>query len=120
MTVYNEESGRKLFALLIITSYLLLSRFSFSLSQYKAPGARDLHEILAVESGGPGGRRLDEPGHSVADYLKFKDLIVRMLDYNPKTRITAEQALQHCFFRRSSETSSMSSTTQTVSPSHDN
>lgn len=56
--------------------------------------------MLGIETGGPGGRRSGEPGHSVADYLIFKDLISRMLDYNPKTRITPEAALQHCFFRR--------------------
>lgn len=71
--------------------------------QYTAPGSRKLHDIIGVDSGGPGGRRLGEPGHSVADYLKFKDLIVRMLDYNPKTRITPQEAFQHCFFRRSVE-----------------
>lgn len=40
--------------------------------KYRAPGTRRLHDILGVESGGPGGRRLGEPGHSVSDYLKFK------------------------------------------------
>lgn len=43
--------------------------------KYRAPGTRRLHDILGVESGGPGGRRLGEPGHSVSDYLKFKVLI---------------------------------------------
>ncbi len=40
--------------------------------RYKSAGSRKLHEILGVDSGGPGGRRLGEPGHTVADYLKFK------------------------------------------------
>ena len=40
--------------------------------KYRSPGTRRLHDILGVESGGPGGRRLGEPGHSVSDYLKFK------------------------------------------------
>jgi len=64
------------------------------------PGSVKLHNILGVDSGGPGGRRLNEPGHSPADYLKFKDLIVRMLDYDPRVRITPLYALQHAFFRR--------------------
>lgn len=71
----------------------------------KAPGSRRLHDILGVESGGPGGRRLGEPGHSVSDYLKFKDLIFRMLDYDPKTRITPYYALQHNFFKRTADES---------------
>jgi len=40
--------------------------------QYKEPGSRKLHDILGVETGGPGGRRANESGHSVQDYLKFK------------------------------------------------
>lgn len=42
--------------------------------RYKQPGSRRLHDILGVEVGGPMGRRLGEPGHSVSDYLKFKVL----------------------------------------------
>lgn len=75
----------------------------FHYKQYKLPGSRKLSDILGVETGGPGGRRLGEPGHSMADYLKFKDLIMRMLDYDPKTRITPRQALQHSFFRRTTD-----------------
>ena len=37
------------------------------------------------------------------DYLKFKDLILRMLDYDRKSRITPYYALQHNFFKRTSE-----------------
>lgn len=40
--------------------------------KYRSAGTRRLHDILGVESGGPSGRRIGEPGHSVADYLKFK------------------------------------------------
>ena len=71
--------------------------------KYRGPGSRKIHDILGVETGGPGGRRLGEPGHSVSDYLRFKDLILRMLEYDPKTRITPYYALQHNFFRRTSE-----------------
>ncbi|KAH8387995.1 hypothetical protein KR093_010797, partial [Drosophila rubida] len=71
--------------------------------KYKPPGSRKLHDILGVETGGPAGRRLDEPGHSVADYLKFKDLILRMLDFDPKTRVTPYYALQHNFFKRTTD-----------------
>ena len=71
--------------------------------KYKPPGSRKLHDILGVETGGPGGRRLEEAGHSVADYLKFKDLILRMLDFDPKTRVTPYYALQHNFFKRTTD-----------------
>lgn len=40
--------------------------------KYRAPGSRRLHDILGIETGGPSGRRIGEPGHSVSDYLKFK------------------------------------------------
>ena len=48
--------------------------------------------------GGPDGRRLNEPGHSVTDYLKLKDLLIRMLTYSPAERITPFQAISHSFF----------------------
>ena len=71
--------------------------------KYRLPSSRRIHEIIGVETGGPGGRRLNEQGHSVSDYLKFKDLILRMLDYDPKSRITPYYALQHSFFKKSNE-----------------
>lgn len=67
---------------------------------YKAPGARKLHEILGVTSGGPGGRRLGEPGHSVEDYSKFKDLIKRMLTFDPKQRISPYYVVRHPFLKQ--------------------
>lgn len=83
--------------------------------QYKPPGSVKLHTILGVDNGGPGGRRLNEPGHSPADYLKFKDLVVRMLDYDPRVRITPLYALQHAFFRRTVDEG-----TNTVATMHNN
>lgn len=44
----------------------------FVFQEYKPPATRRLHEILGVETGGPGGRRAGEPGHAPCDYLKFK------------------------------------------------
>lgn len=40
--------------------------------RYKSPASRKLHDVVGVDVGGPGGRRLGEPGHSVSDYMKFK------------------------------------------------
>jgi dual specificity tyrosine-phosphorylation-regulated kinase 1 len=40
--------------------------------RYRVAGSKKIHDILGVETGGPGGRRLGEPGHSVSDYLRFK------------------------------------------------
>jgi len=59
---------------------------------------RTLDEVLGVETGGPDGRRLNEPGHSVTDYLKLKDLLMKMLTYSPAERITPFQAISHSFF----------------------
>ena len=96
----------------VINNYTSPVSLSLSLSllfslhlQYKPPESRKLHDILGVETGGPGCRRLGEPGHSVSDYLKFKDLILRMLNYNPKTRITPYNALRHSFFKRTNDES---------------
>jgi len=61
--------------------------------------------VLGVETGGPGGRRMNEPGHQVADYLRFKDIVTRMLEYDPKSRVTPYYALQHNFFKQTSDES---------------
>ncbi len=50
--------------------------------------------------GGPGGRRSGEANHSVADYIKFKELVQQMLEYDPKRRILPFNALQASFFKR--------------------
>lgn len=69
-----------------------------------------------METGGPGGRRAGEAGHSMSDYLKFKDLILRMLDYDPKTRITPYYALQHNFFKRTTDESTNTANSTSTSP----
>jgi len=84
--------------------------------EYKPPGTRKLHNILGVETGGPGGRRAGESGHTVADYLKFKDLILRMLDYDPKTRIQPYYALQHSFFKKTADEGTNTSNSVSTSP----
>ncbi|CAG5127850.1 unnamed protein product [Candidula unifasciata] len=85
----------------------------------KPPHSRKLHDVLGAESGGPGGRRTGEAGHGVPDYLKFKDLILRMLDYDPKTRITPYYALQHNFFKKTSDESTNTSSSTSTSPAMD-
>lgn len=97
----QAHKTRKFFDKMTDGSYVL--KKTNNQRKYKQPGSRKLHDILGVETGGPGGRRHGEVGHTVADYLKFKDLIVRMLDYDPKTRITPYYALQHNFFKRTSD-----------------
>eukprot|EP00274_Cyanoptyche_gloeocystis_P000682 CAMPEP_0196654490 /NCGR_PEP_ID=MMETSP1086-20130531/4209_1 /TAXON_ID=77921 /ORGANISM="Cyanoptyche gloeocystis , Strain SAG4.97" /LENGTH=595 /DNA_ID=CAMNT_0041986295 /DNA_START=36 /DNA_END=1823 /DNA_ORIENTATION=- len=67
--------------------------------------SRSLSAVIGVESHGPGGRRKGEPGHSSEDYVKFLDLIERLLDYNPQTRISPYTALEHPFFHGSGEES---------------
>jgi serine/threonine protein kinase len=86
-------------------NWSLSNHYVFWWLQYKAPETRRLSDVLGVETGGPGGRRLTESGHSVADYLKFKDIVLRMLDYDPKTRITPYYSLQHNFFKQTSDES---------------
>ncbi|XP_064470793.1 dual specificity tyrosine-phosphorylation-regulated kinase 1A-like isoform X2 [Ornithodoros turicata] len=97
----EAHKARKYFEKLPDGSYVL--KKTKDSKKYKPPGSRRLHEVLGVETGGPGGRRLGEPGHSVANYLKFRDLVLRMLDYDPKSRMTPHHALQHSFFRRTAD-----------------
>ncbi|XP_061771167.1 dual specificity tyrosine-phosphorylation-regulated kinase 1B isoform X1 [Nerophis ophidion] len=87
--------------------------------EYKPPATRRLHEILGVETGGPGGRRAGEAGHAPCDYLKFKDLILRMLDYDPKSRITPFYALQHNFFKKTTDEGTNTSSSTSTSPAMD-
>lgn len=99
--------------------YLYYSRYVLKKpkdgKKYKLPGTKKLHDILGVEVGGPGSRRITELGHTMSDYLKFKDLILRMLDYDPKTRITPYYALQHNFFKRTADESTNTTTNSTGS-----
>ncbi|KAI1725547.1 protein kinase domain-containing protein [Ditylenchus destructor] len=75
---------------------------SRDLKTYKAPGTRRLTDIIGVHTGGPYGRRFGEPGHSVEDYLKFKDLIQKMLEYDPRARVSPYYAVRHSFLKKSS------------------
>ena len=84
---------------------------------YRRPGSRSLDDILGVETGGPGGIRKGEPGHTPEDYRKFKSLILQMLDYDPETRVKPYKALQHPFFRRSMP-SSLSTSSRIASAPH--
>ncbi|KAM8793658.1 dual specificity tyrosine-phosphorylation-regulated kinase 1B-like [Eudromia elegans] len=93
-----------------------LKRTKDTKKEYKVPGARRLHEVLGVESGGPGGRRAGEQGHAPCDYLKFKDLVLRMLDYEPRSRITPFYALQHNFFKKTSDEGTNTSNSTSTSP----
>ncbi|KAA3676116.1 dual specificity tyrosine-phosphorylation-regulated kinase 1 [Paragonimus westermani] len=65
------------------------------------PGSRRLSDILGVNTGGPRGRRAQEPGHSPEDYKIFMEFVLRMLAFDPDRRIRPTNALIHPFFRRS-------------------
>ncbi|GMR60328.1 hypothetical protein PMAYCL1PPCAC_30523 [Pristionchus mayeri] len=82
---------------------------------YRPPGARSLAEILGITTGGPRGRRMNEPGHTVEDYSKFKDLIKRMLRYDPKQRIPPHYAIRHPFLKKSKEEEHQRSSAQFAS-----
>ena len=62
---------------------------------------RGVAHIVGRSVGGPGGRRRGEPGHGEANYDLFLDLVHRMLDYSPTTRIKPDDALRHSFLNDS-------------------
>mmetsp|Transcript_16334 Transcript_16334/g.28225 ORF Transcript_16334/g.28225 Transcript_16334/m.28225 type:complete len:638 (-) Transcript_16334:975-2888(-) len=62
---------------------------------------RNLCDILGVFANGPCGRWKNHPGHATIDYLVFKDLVEKMLVYDPAERITPSEALDHPFFSNS-------------------
>jgi len=72
-----------------------------SAKKYKPARSRKLEDLLGSKTGGPGGRRSGELGHTPADYAKFEHLLSRLMDLNPATRMTPEEALSHDFLRRS-------------------
>ena len=65
--------------------------------------ARQLEDVLGVRTGGPGGRRRGEAGHTPAHYQLFLDLLQRMLRYDPEQRLTPLDALSHPFFMQEEE-----------------
>jgi dual specificity tyrosine-phosphorylation-regulated kinase 1 len=66
--------------------------------------ASDLRKVIGVHTHGPKGRRrLETVGHTVQNYIHFWDLIERMLDWDPETRIKPMQALNHPFLREDVE-----------------
>uniref|UniRef100_A0A1I8BXD5 Dual-specificity kinase n=1 Tax=Meloidogyne hapla TaxID=6305 RepID=A0A1I8BXD5_MELHA len=69
---------------------------------YKAPGSRRLSDILGMNnnSAGPFARLGEGHGHMLEDYMKFKDLINRMLDFDPQKRISPYFAVRHPFLRK--------------------
>ena len=72
------------------------------------PRLRTIRAILGVETGGPHNKLGTEnimDGHSIVDYLKFEDLVRRLLDWSPETRITPAEALLHPFFKSTKEAS---------------
>eukprot|EP01103_Thecamoeba_quadrilineata_P008033 TRINITY_DN17827_c0_g1_i1.p1 TRINITY_DN17827_c0_g1~~TRINITY_DN17827_c0_g1_i1.p1 ORF type:complete len:543 (+),score=90.49 TRINITY_DN17827_c0_g1_i1:49-1629(+) len=81
---------------------------SFRKCDIDTQDVQSLEEILGINTGGPGRRRMGERGHSPEDYHLFKDLIEKMISYLPSTRITPIQALHHPFFRPQSIVSSPS------------
>ena len=58
----------------------------------------NLERILGARTGGPRGHRANDDGHQPRDYEIFIDLILGMLEYDPKGRVKPTEALEHAFF----------------------
>lgn len=74
--------------------------------QYVSPSSRKLKDCLGAATGGPGGRRLNETGHSPEDYDRFIELLVRLMTLDPTKRMTPLEALNHPFLKTRSGSSS--------------
>lgn len=72
------------------------------MKMYRPPGSRSLNDIVGINTGGPQGRRMGEPGHGYEDYSVFVDLIFKMLTYDPHQRITPSNACRHPFLAKQS------------------
>lgn len=71
-------------------------------TEYLPVGSRKLSSLLGSSTGGPGGRRRGEPGHTREDYERFEDLLRKLMALDPAERITPAEAMNHEFLRRSS------------------
>ncbi|KAF6768127.1 hypothetical protein AHF37_06964 [Paragonimus kellicotti] len=102
-----EESGERAptganYIGFIASENILFSNISGRLKAVacQPPGSRRLSDILGVNTGGPRGRRAQEPGHSPEDYKVFMEFVLRMLAFDPDRRMRPTNALIHPFFRR--------------------
>jgi dual specificity tyrosine-phosphorylation-regulated kinase 1 len=59
--------------------------------------AESLRDIIGVSTGGPSGRRVGEPGHSVNEYEIFLDFISQCLSWDQTERYSADDLLSHPF-----------------------
>ncbi|CAJ1019681.1 Protein kinase domain/Protein tyrosine kinase, putative [Leishmania lindenbergi] len=78
-----------------------------------------LEEILGVHKGGPRGCRAGQPGHDEAAYEVFCDFIHKLLQYDPRKRVSCQQAIQHPFLEpiralKSRSVATQSAVTDTV------
>uniref|UniRef100_A0A914KXE6 Dual specificity tyrosine-phosphorylation-regulated kinase mbk-1 n=1 Tax=Meloidogyne incognita TaxID=6306 RepID=A0A914KXE6_MELIC len=89
---------------------------------YKAPGSRRLSDILGMNnnSSGPFARLGEGHGHMLEDYMKFKDLVSRMLDFDPQKRISPYFAVRHPFLRKTTPEEQQSNSANVAYHSHSN
>lgn len=65
--------------------------------EYAPVKTRTLSKLLGSQTGGPGGRRRGETGHTPEDYQRFENLLYQLLELNPVERISADVAFAHPF-----------------------
>ena len=54
--------------------------------------------MIGTNTDGPRGLRRGETGHTKANYEQFEDLLRRLLDFDPETRMKPSEAMEHEFF----------------------
>lgn len=66
--------------------------------EYDTPGSRTLEDVFKEFHGSSDTASRKTLGLSGRDFDKFQDLILKMLQFDPKKRITPRDALGHKFF----------------------
>ena len=86
------------------TCYSLDGTYFYALKRPNrdAPAPRTLAQIIGVDTGGPFGRRKDEVGHSRENYLEFLSFIEALLQFDPRERWSAAQAMEHYYITEGS------------------
>ena len=66
---------------------------------YKPLSSRMIADLIGMNTEGPRGLRRGEIGHGKASYEQFADLLLKLLTFDPETRLKPTEAIMHDFFR---------------------
>ena len=98
LTPFTEAPGHAVGSPFFLRAPLVEDMESATAYAVRADGpGTPLEKVLGVHTGGPRGCRAGQPGHDEATYETFYDFIDKLLQYDPRKRMSCSQAIQHPF-----------------------